>query len=123
MDNLIYIVDDLPECTQLAEFYLTEAGYTRIQQFSDPDSVLDAIEQGAVPTVLVCDYDMPGCNGLQLLQRVIPRHPGITGMLMTIDPFLIREDIYPYKVLDKSRSDFCISLVRAVTQAAAGCGC
>src|SRR5678815_445558 len=33
--------------------------------------------------VLCADFQMPGCNGLQLLRRATPVHPYLSGVLVT----------------------------------------
>ena len=50
--------------------------------FSGAQEALDALEQGE-PQVLVSDIRMPGGSGLELLQNVKRRHPGLPIIIMT----------------------------------------
>src|SRR6202142_3690783 len=50
--------------------------------FAGAQEALDALEKGA-PQVLVSDIRMPGTSGLELLQGVKQRHPGLPIIIMT----------------------------------------
>ena len=50
--------------------------------FADAQEALDALKQG-VPQVMVSDIRMPGTSGLELLQTVKERYPGLPIIIMT----------------------------------------
>src|SRR4029077_765312 len=50
--------------------------------FAAAQEALDALEKGA-PQVLVSDIRMPGVSGLELLQSIKQRHPGLPIIIMT----------------------------------------
>jgi CheY-like chemotaxis protein len=39
--------------------------------------------EAALPHVLICDYRMPGCDGLQVLERIQSEYPAIRVILIT----------------------------------------
>src|SRR5688572_9096394 len=64
---LIFIVDDNPDLTQMADIVLSSEGY-RCQLFGDPQQVLHVFKTSTVrPDLLLTDYDMGSMNGLDLI--------------------------------------------------------
>ena len=54
------------------------------RSFTNPREVLAALdEEGEGPQVLVSDIRMPGGSGLELLEKVKARHPGLPVIIMT----------------------------------------
>lgn len=64
----ILIVDDEPHVTCLLKKRLEKAGYTVVTAFNGEDALV-AI-QGQAPDLVLSDYQMPGCNGLDLAKRL-----------------------------------------------------
>lgn len=85
----IWIVDDDASIRFVLEKALSrESMPTR--SFSQPAQVLDALaaiadggDQSASPQVVVSDIRMPGASGLQLLEQVHARVPGVPVIIMT----------------------------------------
>ncbi|MEW6305236.1 MAG: response regulator [Verrucomicrobiota bacterium] len=115
---LIFIVDDEPMVCQVVDFCLRSAGYqTRI--FHDPQLALDAfIDAMRKPDLLLTDFQMPGMNGLELIERCKALHPplktiSISGTLQVYEiegigtkpdrfipkPFFPKELLDPVRVL------------------------
>ena len=81
----IWIVDD----DQSIRFVLEKAllrEHLPTRSFSNPRDVLAALEDAAdedAPQILVSDIRMPGGSGLDLLEKVKARHPGLPVIIMT----------------------------------------
>ncbi|MCA9066749.1 MAG: response regulator, partial [Planctomycetaceae bacterium] len=63
------LIDDEPVNVRIARKYLTQAGFTRISECTDPLSAYDAI-QDLNPDVLILDLIMPEVSGLDILKRL-----------------------------------------------------
>ena len=57
-DARILVVDDGGENVELLERVLTEAGYTHVRGFTDPNGLLDRIDRDA-PYMIFLDLHMP----------------------------------------------------------------
>lgn len=79
----IWIADD----DQSIRFVLEKAlqrEQVPTRSFTNPREVLAALdEEGEGPQVLVSDIRMPGGSGLELLEKVKARHPGLPVIIMT----------------------------------------
>ncbi len=81
----IWIVDD----DQSIRFVLEKAllrEHLPTRSFSNPRDVLAALEDATdddSPQILVSDIRMPGGSGLDLLEKVKSRHPGLPVIIMT----------------------------------------
>jgi two-component system nitrogen regulation response regulator GlnG len=81
----IWIVDD----DQSIRFVLEKAllrEHLPTRSFSNPRDVLIALEDASdedLPQILVSDIRMPGGSGLDLLEKVKARHPGLPVIIMT----------------------------------------
>jgi len=81
----IWIVDD----DQSIRFVLEKAllrEHLTTRSFSNPRDVLAAFEDASedeLPQILVSDIRMPGGSGLDLLEKVKARHPGLPVIIMT----------------------------------------
>ena len=81
----IWIVDD----DQSIRFVLEKAllrEHLPTRSFSNPRDVLAALEDANdedAPQILVSDIRMPGGSGLDLLEKVKARHPGLPVIIMT----------------------------------------
>jgi len=63
------LLDDDEVMALMTERLLESAGF-KVLRFSDFDDALDAVRDIGTPVdLLVTDYNMPGCNGLQFVQR------------------------------------------------------
>lgn len=80
---LIFIVDDNPDLTQMAEIVLSAEGYD-CQLFCDPKQVLQRFQQSPVrPDLLLTDYDMGSMNGLELIEHCRRDLPGLKTLLVS----------------------------------------
>ncbi len=67
--DLIYFVDDEKEI--LLSFAEILSHTYRVRIFDTPKEVLEAIDMGEIPTVVVSDLNMPDMTGLELSQRLM----------------------------------------------------
>jgi CheY-like chemotaxis protein len=74
---VVYVVDDSPDLAEMLEVFLQAAGYpTRV--FCDPLQAVEALKAApAKPKLLVTDFQMPGMNGMELIQRCRGLHPDL----------------------------------------------
>jgi len=77
----VWIVDDDRSIRWVIEKALTREGIA-FSSFSSAQDALDALS-GGPPEVLVSDIRMPGLSGLELLNAVKARHPGVPVIVMT----------------------------------------
>jgi two-component system nitrogen regulation response regulator GlnG len=77
----IWIVDDDESIRWVLEKALARENLVT-QSFSNARDAMDALEK-STPQVLVSDIRMPGESGLELLQTVKARHPGLPVIIMT----------------------------------------
>jgi CheY-like chemotaxis protein len=74
---VIYVVDDSPDLAEMLEMFLTSAGYpTRV--FHEPLVAVATLRAATRrPKLLVTDFQMPGMNGMELIQRCRELDPGL----------------------------------------------
>ena len=77
----VWVIDDDRSIRWVFEKALTREGIPH-KTFATAQEALDALEQGE-PQVLVSDIRMPGASGLELLQSVRQRVPGVPIIIMT----------------------------------------
>lgn len=76
-------VDDDPEFRELLEAHLTKATHSiDVCSASGGSECLDLLRQTSVDCI-VSDYDMPGKDGLELLENVREDHPNLPFILFT----------------------------------------
>ena len=78
----VLIVDDSPVDRRLASAIVGHRRGLRAITASDGREALDQIAR-EVPAVVVTDLQMPGMNGLELVEEIRRSHPGIPVILMT----------------------------------------
>ena len=64
----VLIADDDPEIRRLVAYWLEAAGY-KVQQAVDGTSALEEAHRDC-PHFLICDWDMPGHDGIELCRRI-----------------------------------------------------
>jgi len=79
--NTILIVDDEPSVRRLVERLLKRAGH-HVLVAEDAAEARALVRHEEVHLIL-CDYVMPGENGLELLRSMKRTHPGIIRVLLT----------------------------------------
>ena len=77
----IWIVDDDESIRWVLEKALARENLAT-KSFSNARDAMDAL-QNSVPQVLVSDIRMPGASGLELLQTVKAKHPGLPVIVIT----------------------------------------
>ena len=77
----IWIVDDDESIRWVLEKALARENLAT-KSFSNARDAMNALEDGA-PQVLVSDIRMPGESGLELLQAVKAKHPGLPVIVIT----------------------------------------
>ena len=78
--SVLVLDDDHDHATLVADI-VRDAGYT-VTSLSDPLKADAALQKGAYD-VLITDLRMPGLDGVELIERVKGRDPGIAIIAMT----------------------------------------
>lgn len=65
----ILLVDDSPTILASMSSILARSGYTTAQA-CDGESALAQVRAGLAPGLVITDYNMPGINGVQLIQEL-----------------------------------------------------
>ncbi|MGB0515222.1 MAG: response regulator, partial [Wenzhouxiangellaceae bacterium] len=78
----IWIVDDDAPIRRVLMHALRAEGWPA-REFGDAASMLEALESGGAPAVVVTDLRMPGTSGLELLNTLRQRLPELPVILMT----------------------------------------
>ncbi|HLY06951.1 MAG TPA: LytTR family DNA-binding domain-containing protein [Rhizomicrobium sp.] len=108
MNLRILIIDDMQLSRQRTRRYLTEEPDAEIVgECGDADSALAAIARLS-PNVLLLDVQMPGMNGLELLDRIPPeRRPAVIFITafdkFAVQAFAVRAVDYLLKPFDRER--------------------
>ncbi len=77
----ILVVDDLDMVLEFTSSFLQKAGY-EVLTANGADAALELLSSLSQPLhLLFTDFNMPGKNGLQLIQEVAPRYPGLPIIL------------------------------------------
>ena len=53
---------------------LANLGVGSLHEAADGESALDLLERGEQPDIVVCDLDLPGIDGVELVRRIAERH-------------------------------------------------
>lgn len=94
----IIIVDDMVAITIMLRAFLEDEGYS-VATHEDPTEALhDILTNGA--DLVVADYNMPGMNGIELLQNAQKSSRPIHAFIITANPWDIKEK-NEYPVLEK----------------------
>ena len=78
----IFVIDDDESFLSMTETFLDRHDDFSVATTTEQDHVVDAVEDGAVDCV-VSDYDMPGTDGIELLEAVRERDPSLPYILYT----------------------------------------
>jgi PAS domain S-box-containing protein len=82
-DIRVLHVDDDPDVCEMTALQLESLNPSfSVTTLTDPELVLDRVAEAPVDC-LVSDFEMPGMNGLELLEAVRADHPGLPFILLT----------------------------------------
>ncbi len=70
---LIFVVDDDKPFNALISQYLTSMGFNRVKSFYSGEDAVNAIQEK--PVVVMQDYDLPGMNGVDVLEKYKKEYP------------------------------------------------
>ncbi len=79
--NNVWIVDDDKSIRWVLERALTRSGI-HVDVFTDAESLLSRMETG-MPDVIISDIRMPGIDGLEMLAKVVEKHPKLPVIVTT----------------------------------------
>lgn len=82
MKRKIFIVDDEPKIGNLFVTVLKRDGY-EAESFVNPTLMLDRIESGGIPDVILADLMMPDLNGIELIEELKRRKLVVPVIIMT----------------------------------------
>ena len=77
----VAVIDDSPLVCALAEEVLTSSGY-EVRSFTDPAEAVQKLEETA-PSVVVCDLNMPGLSGVEVMAAVRASMPDVPVVIYT----------------------------------------
>lgn len=96
----ILIVEDEPGVVDFLSDALGDLGYAIVAAADIENAVLIVEEDGHLDAV-ICDYELPGMTGAQLLARMRQTKPTLKGMLVTGNPDTIEQAETNFPVLRK----------------------
>ncbi len=82
-DGLLLVVDDMDDVRRLVGNSLAREGY-EIKTFGSGEACLNAMAT-MIPDAIYLDIDMPGLSGLQTLEKIREKHPGVPVIMLTGD--------------------------------------
>mgnify|MGYP003393272590 CR=1 FL=1 len=85
-DLKILVVDDNAEMCSVVRRMLGEMGVTKVfTSKSAPDALklLNTAKGPADIDIILCDWNMPGMSGIELLQQVRPNNPDLPFLMIT----------------------------------------
>ncbi len=99
-----------------------EPGMLVVAEHGDADAAIDALEQGALPDVMVLDLSMPGRSGLEVLRHVTQHAPGVAVLVFTMhaSPALVKQALRAGARGFVTKNSEPLWLVQAVRRVAGG---
>lgn len=77
------VVEDVDTSRMLVSGLLRSLGATEVVTAINGDDALEKIERKGRPDVILCDWVMPGMDGLSLLSVVKPLYPEVKFVMLT----------------------------------------
>jgi CheY-like chemotaxis protein len=92
--DTIFIVDDNPADIILAKKAITcfRPGCT-VEHAGNGREALDILQKGALPALIFLDYNMPGINGIEVLQQVRALKEGRYVPIVILSSSMLASDI------------------------------
>jgi PAS domain S-box-containing protein len=82
-DETVLLVEDEPEVRSLVQRILKTQGYTVVTAANPNEAIAVAREFKGTIQVMVTDIVMPGMNGLQLAERLLPTRPNMRVLFVS----------------------------------------
>lgn len=80
----VLVIDDQNEIRTLVREILSEAGISSIFEASNAEDALGLLSVADdIVNFIICDWNMPGMSGLELLHQVRERHPRMPFLMVT----------------------------------------
>ncbi len=114
MEREIVIVEDQETIRDMIGDVLQISGFTRVVMYDNPFKAREAILEKHRTAIIVADFQMPDMTGIQLLDDLSARLPGLGGTVVTADPAAARNASSKYPVLDKGSRTFVSELVNRI---------
>jgi CheY-like chemotaxis protein len=77
----VLVVDDESAVRQAVDEVLTSRGYEVLLAASGPEAL--ATLETITPDVVLLDVTMPGMDGVEVLRRIVARHPSLPVIMVT----------------------------------------
>jgi len=84
----VYLVDDDEDVRFLVQRMLKKAGVRSVRTFAGGREVLAGLAAGELPDLVILDQNMPGMNGIQTMEAIRERHPGLPILISSGQPDL-----------------------------------
>lgn len=80
----VLVIDDMDSIRNVEAGCLKELGFSQVEALSNGKQALEFIQKNTVD-IIICDWDMPHLNGLELLQavRAMPNHKTTPFIMVT----------------------------------------
>ena len=96
MHKLVFVVDDDPHVAETVSLILKNAGYD-VTIFFDPARLVKVLPTlNPRPDLLITDFQMPGINGLELIQMAVAHIPNLKTI--SISGSLMDEQLRAYPI-------------------------
>lgn len=76
-DVTVLVVEDHDFQRRTILQILANLGVGSLLEAADGETALTLLDAGKVPDVVVCDLDLPGMDGVELVKRIADRHPEV----------------------------------------------
>jgi two-component system, NtrC family, response regulator HydG len=95
------VIDDTNSITEALGEWLKIGGVQDVVLFDNPIEAIEEIKKNGVPDFIVTDYNMPGMNGVEFLDKVSKKHV-INALIMTAYPSEVEfKNEQEYEVIEK----------------------
>ncbi|MDJ0738782.1 MAG: response regulator [Gammaproteobacteria bacterium] len=119
------VVDDMPSMRMMIKAVLRDVGMVDVREAPDGEKAAESLD-GAAVDLVICDWDMPKMNGLELLKRLRndERHKGLPFIMLTANA----QRDHVVEAIDAGVSDYLAKpfqpaeLVRKILQALRAAG-
>jgi len=98
----IIVVDDTCSISFALGEWLRSAGAHDVLTFEDPLEAVEEIRKNGTPDFIITDYNMPGMNGVEFLEKV-GDEAEFKGIIMTAYPaeVVFKNDKKKYEIVEK----------------------